>query len=158
MNHHPEVQKICARQYLRYVRSLNLRIKTLQDNIEQQRSNLLPSGVNYSDAPAANVVGDVLENGVIKLQEMIAAYCTELSEQIEQQQIAHQVFSNLSKYEYTIALEKYYLQGKSWEQVCVDMSYSYRGMMHLKKTAELEVYSLMPEQWRRYPIPNAEIR
>lgn len=45
--------------------------------------------------------------------------------------------------------------GKTWEMVCVEMGYSYSGMMKLRRRAVDEVYDLMPEEWRRNPIPNA---
>ena len=155
MIHHQDVKKHCAKAYLDYVRSLHQRIKSLQENIERQKAMMLPSGIAYSESVAQSSSGDVLENGVIRLQELIQEYCTEMAEYVEQQKIAHDVFNGLSKPEYTIALTKYYALGKSWEQVCVDMGYSWGGMMKLKRAAELEVYNVMPEEWRRYSIPAA---
>lgn len=155
MGHHPEVKAICAKAYLDYVRSLSARISTLHESIENQRSLLLPKGINYKELVSQSSSVDALETGIIKLQELIKDLCTEMREYVEQQEIARDVLGLLSRSEYTIALTKYYLQGKSWEQVCVDTSYSYRGMMKLKRAALAEVYDLMPEQWRRDPIPNA---
>lgn len=155
MDHHPEVKSICAKAYLDYVRSLTSRIDTLQESIEQQRSVLLPQGINYREAVSQTSDIDALEKGIVQLQEMISDYCTELQEFVEQQRVAKCVLDRLSRHEYAIALTKYFLQGKTWEQVCVDMDYSYRGMMKLKRAALPEVYDLMPEQWRREPIPNA---
>lgn len=155
MQHHLEVKLICVNDYLCYIKKLNKRIETLKESIDRQKSLMLPAGIDYSELVAASSSGDALENGVIKLQELIKEYCTELAEYVEQQQIAYNVFKKLSNPKGTEALTKYYLQGKTWEKVCVEMAYSYRGMMKLKKAAELEVYDYMPEQWRRYSIPNS---
>lgn len=157
MEHHPDVKKHCAKAYLDYIRSLSQRIQSLQENIERQKTLMLPSGINYTESVSQSTSGDNLENGVIKLHELIAEYCTELSEYVEQQHIAHDVFKALSKPEYNSALTRYYLLGKSWEQVCVEMGYSWGGMMKLKRAAEVEVYDYMPEEWRRYTIPKAEV-
>lgn len=155
MSHHPEVIKHCSKAYLDYIRSLNLRIQTLQESIERQRSLMLPSGIAYTESVSQSLSGDDLEQGIIKLTDLITQYCTELAEYVEQEMIAHKLFESLSKPEYTVALTKYYLQGKSWEQVCVDMGYSWQGMMSLRKKALVEVYYSMPEEWRRYTIPKA---
>lgn len=157
MDHHPEVIKHCSKAYLDYIRSLNLRIQTLQESIERQRALMLPSGIAYSESVSQSTQGDTIEQGIIKLADLITTYCTELAEYVEQEMIAHRVFESLSKPEYTAAMTKYYLQGKSWEQVCVEMGYSWQGMMTLRKKAIQEVYGLMPEEWRRYTIPKAEV-
>lgn len=155
MGHNEEVKRICAEEYLNYIRSLVIRIKTTQEEIEHQKALLGPSGIQYRESVTQSVTGDALENGVIGLQQLIAEFCGDLAEYVEQQRIAHQVLSNLSRAEYGAALIGYYVHGKSWEQVCVDMSYSWQGMMKLRRKAIAEVYDQMPEEWRRYTIPNA---
>lgn len=52
------------------------------------------------------------------------------------------------------ALTRYYLAGDSWERVCVDMSYSWQGMMALQRRALLHVYDVMPAK-ERDPMPRA---
>lgn len=156
MTHHPDIKKICVEAYLEYVKNIDEGIRTLKESIDRQRSLMLPSGLDYSGLiPSSSSSGDALANGVIKLQEMIAEYTTELAEYVEQQRTASLVFASLSKPAYRLAFTKYYLQGKTWEQVCVEMAYSYRRLMQIRSEGMLEVYDLMPEEWRRYSIPNA---
>ena len=45
MNHSKEVRAICANEYLEYLRELNLRISTLQEQIERERSRLTLTGL-----------------------------------------------------------------------------------------------------------------
>lgn len=52
------------------------------------------------------------------------------------------------------ALARYYLGGDSWEQVCVDMGYTWQGMMAIQRRALLHVYPLMPAR-ERDPLPPA---
>lgn len=153
--HHPEVKKICAKAYLEYIRELNTRIETLREGIERKRSLMLPSGIDYSGVPSSGSAADALGNGVVKLQDMIAEYATELAEYVEQGRIAKGVFEQLSNPRAGTALMKYCLQGKTWEQVCVEVGYSYRRMMQIKSEAMLEIYDLMPEEWRNQSIPNS---
>ena len=51
-------------------------------------------------------------------------------------------------------LARYYLKGDCWERVCVDMSYSWQGMMAIQRRALLHVYPLMPYR-ERDPLPPA---
>lgn len=155
MPHHPDVKRICAKSYLAYVRELNKRIETLREDIERMQSLMLPSGIDYSSIPSSGGSGDAIGNGIAKLQDMIADYATELAEYVEQGRIAKGVFEQLSNPRAGTALLKYCMQGKTWEQVCVEVGYSYRRMMQIKNEAILEVYDLMPEEWRNQSIPNA---
>ena len=156
MRHHPEVKKHCARAYLEHVRGLALRVQTLQEQIERQRSVMELSAAQYREASSPNAVGDALENGVIELQALIREFCAELSEYVAEQRAAHAALSHLPRPEYAAALTGYYLHGKSWEQVCVDTGYSWDGMMSLRRRAVPMVYELMPEEWRRDAIPNSD--
>lgn len=153
--HCEEVRELCAREYLEYVRSLGIRIHTLREKIEHQRSVIMPNGIAYQEKVARSRDIDGFESAVIGLQELIADYCTELAEYVEQQEIASGVLRCLSKYEYGVALTKHYLLGQTWEKVRLDMGYSWQGIMKIRKKGIDEVYDLMPESWRRDPIPNA---
>lgn len=155
MEHSPDVKVYCAKEYLNYIRSLERRIRLLDEEIVHQRALLELSGVDYSEGVSGSPSKSQLEAGVIKLQGMISEYCNELSEYVEQQKIAHSVLNQLTP-KYRDVLKSYYVIGKTWEQICVDMSYSWQGMMSLRRRALQEVYDYMPEEWRRYSIPNAK--
>lgn len=157
MEHNPEVKRICAEEYLNYIRSLTIRTQTLQSQIDQQRALLEPSGIAYSEGVSSSPATDTLEQGVIALNGLIAEYCTQLAEYVEQQRIAYKVLSDLPKPEHSQALIAYYVQGKTWEEVCVMMGYSWHGMMKLRRRAVVSVYDFMPEEYRRYTIPKAEV-
>lgn len=155
MQHDQEVRRICATAYLEHVRSLKTRIDSLQEEIELNR-DMLGTTTRYREKVSKSGNPKSFEDAVIRLQELIADYCTEMAGYVEEQRIAHGVMRNMSRPEYSRALTAYYVRGKSWELCCVDMGYTWQGMMSLRKKAVQEVYDFMPEAWRRDPIPNAE--
>lgn len=152
---HSDVKLHCAKDFLEYVRGLEIRIGYIQSEIESMRAKLELTGIQYREGVATSTKGDKLENGVIALQELIETYCTELAEYVELQEQAHKAVAKLKKAEHAKALTKYYLQHESWEQVCVEMGYSWHGMMKLKRRALIEFYDYMPEEWRRNALPKA---
>lgn len=155
MRHSDEVKRICAEAYMSYVRSLALRVDFLQKEIETKKSELLPGAISLKEYVSTSTDVDAIESAICDLQELIAEYVTELAGYIDEQKVAHGVLCCLENPMHMLALHAYYLNGKTWEQVCVDLGYSWAGMMKLRKQALCEVYDLMPESWRRDPIPNA---
>lgn len=153
-----EVRIICATAYLEYLRGLNQRITTLKESIERQRSMLEPRSLALTERVAKSSEHDSMEEGVIRLHELIEAYCIELAEYVEQQRIAHKALNSLSKAEYGISLTRHYLFGQTWQETADAIGYSFRGLMTMRKKAIAELYDHMPEEWRRYAIPNAEVR
>lgn len=155
MQHDQEVRRICATAYLEHVRSLKTRIDALQEEIDLN-SDMLGTTTRYREKVSKSGDPKSFENSVIRLHDLIEDYCTELAEYVDEQHVAHDVMRRLSRPEYARALTAYYVRGKSWELCCVDMGYTWQGMMSLRKKAVQEVYDFMPEAWRRDPIPNAE--
>lgn len=155
LQHDHEVRRICATDYLEHVRSLKTRIDALREEIDLN-SDMLGTTTRYREKVSKSGNPKSFEDAVIHLQELIADFLTEMAGYVEEQRIAHDVMRRLSRPEYARALTAYYLSGKTWEMCCVDMGYTWQGMMSLRKKAVQEVYDFMPETWRREPIPNAE--
>lgn len=138
-----------ARAYMEHVRSLGLRMQSLREEIERERSLLLPQGVAYSSQPKSpNAYGDAIPDGLDRLQRLVEGYCAELSGYAAERQRAHEAVSRIARPERREALRGHYLAGKAWERVCVDMGYSYRNMMNISRAALSELYDFMPHEWR----------
>lgn len=150
-----DVKRICALEYLKYVRALAHKVSFLQQEISYQRERLDVQGISYDIGSSHTVDSDVLPAGVIKLIELIDELNTDLVEYVEQQQIAMSVFDQLSNPLAAQAMRLYYLQEETWEEIAVELKYSYRQIIRIIKLATCEIYELMPEQWRRDPIPNS---
>lgn len=156
MQHDQEVRRICATAYLEHVRSLKTRIDSLQEEIDPLR-DMVGTATDYREKVSKSGNPKSFEDAIIRLQELIADFLTEMAGYVEEQRIAHDVMHRLSRPEYARALTAYYLSGKTWEMCCVDMGYTWNGMMSLRRKAIQEVYDLMPETFRREPIPNAMV-
>lgn len=136
-----------AELYLKHVRSLTLQIRSKRDQIEQQKSLLEPMGISYGEKIATSGSGDSLQTGVLELNDLIKEFCTDLVGYVEEYRRASNVIGCLSKPEYRAALVAYYLIGKTWEVICVELGYSWSGLMKLRKQALIEVYDYMPCTW-----------
>lgn len=147
----PDFRAYAAGQYALHIRSLRHGIDALQYDIDDMRDSLTGvRGVAYSDMPGnPNAYGDAIPDGVARLQDMVAEYCTRLSEWMDERMEAHRAFARLEKRHYAL-LTLYYADGLSWDQVAERMGYSVvyvRG--ELKNEALVALYSTMPETWRR---------
>lgn len=151
---HDDVRRICSEAYLEYVRSLRFSVTTLHEEIEALRATLELTGIQYSESVSTSTKGDMLESGVIDLQELIAKFCTELSEYTAEQAQAHEVLSHLPKPEQRQALTLYYLCGWKWRRVYTKMHYTKQGMKKIRETALIALYDYIPEEWRRV-LPKA---
>ena len=154
MEHDREVRRICATAYLDHIRSLKTHIDSLQERIEPLRE-AIGNTMDYRERVSASPNPKTFEDAVIRLQELIADYCTEITEFAEEQHVAYGVTRRLSRPEYRMAIEMHYIDGKPWNAVCRAMGYTKDGMMKLRRKAVDEVYDLMPESERRIHIPNA---
>ncbi len=154
MHHDHEVRRICATAYLDHIRSLKTHIDSLQERIEPLRE-AIGNTMDYRERVSASPNPKAFEDAVIRLQELIADYCTEIAEFAEEQHVAYGVTRRLSRPEYRMAIEMHYIDGKPWNAVCRAMGYTKDGMMKLRRKAVDEVYDLMPESERRVHIPNA---
>lgn len=139
-----------AARWLEHVMSLGSRVRALRAEIEEQRS--VASGLKaivYDGMPRqACAYGDAIPDAVIRIQELIRDYCSELDGYVDEQRAAHEVLAKLTDRAAAEALTKHYLLGKRWELCCVEMGYSYDGMKSLRRRGLLEAYAHMPLEWR----------
>lgn len=143
-----------ARAYLEHVRSLSCRTQALRAEVEAQRE--LADGVRamrYGEGGGGSAEADRTADTVARLQELVACYCAELAEYVSEQQAAHERVRLMERPEHAQAITGRYLLGRTWERVCVDMGYTWDGMMKLRRRAVTEFYDVMPTEWRdpRHP-------
>lgn len=139
-----------ALKYLNRVKSLNDRINSMQDAIEDYRGKLACiRGMDYSaDSVQVQGKGDAIPEGVAKLLDMIDE-CTDLmAEYAREHRRAMDAFKRLSRFEYEQLLEKHYLRSKDWGTVAKEMSYSYDHVMSMRRAAISELYDVMPCEFR----------
>lgn len=139
-----------AAKWLEHVRKLGERAETLRMEIDAERD--AASGlqaVRYDGMPhAKGVASDAVPDAVSRIQERVADYVAELSRYESERFEAHAALAEMSDEAGHRALTMHYLLGRSWEQCCVEMGYTYDGMMSVRKRALCEAYGLMPCRWR----------
>lgn len=144
-----------AAQWMEHVRGLGARVRSIKCEIDAQRDLATGlSSVAYDGLPRqSSSDGDAVPNAVIRIQGLIAEYCSELERYVGEQREAHEALSGLSDGACREALTRHYLIGKGWEECCVDMGYTWDGMMALRRRALSAAYDLMPARWRdpRHP-------
>ena len=139
-----------AARWLEHVMSLGSRVRALRAEIEEQRA--VASGLKaivYDGMPRQTCAyGDAIPDAVIRIQELIRDYCSELAGYVDEQREAHDALAKIGDESRRSALTLHYLAGRSWEEVCVEMRYSYRRIMEIRAEALCELYDHMPPEWR----------
>lgn len=138
-----------AARWLEHVARLGRRKHALEDEITHMREEA--DGVRaiaYDGMPHAQSDGDALELSVIRLQERIKGYATEIAEYVEAQHEAHEALRKIEDAACAECLTRHYLMGWTWERTCVAMQYSWDGMMGLRRRALASAYEVMPTKWR----------
>ena len=114
-------------------------------------------GIDYSRSQvSASLTPDAIPDAIIAADEMgelFGRLSDDAARRMAQAQLALASMENQGG---ARALSLYYLSfdedGKrkydTWEKVCVEMSYSYDGMMKLARRAKLELYDYMPHTER----------
>ncbi len=154
MIHSDEVKRICAEGYLAYVEDLESRIDSLAACVQKQKDRLDVMGVSYDCMQSNGSPRDALPEGIVKLMELVDNASIDLIEYREQRSIAELAIGNLPSFPMRKALRMHYLDGKPWVQVEAAMAYTHSGMMHLRRRSMIELYTTMPEEWRR-ALPKA---
>ena len=142
--------------WLRHIRELKHDIARLEDDIEVQRSLALPSGIDYSrPSVQTSPSQDAIPNAVIRLEESIAQYTTELVGYLDEKQQARECISRLGDARYRAVLSLYYINGHSWATVGDKVGYDVDYCMRLRNESLPTVYDVMPREWRTI-IPRAD--
>ena len=145
-----------AAKWLRHIRELKHDIARLEDDIEVQRSLALPSGIDYSrPSVQTSPSQDAIPNAVIRLEESIAQYTTELVGYLDEKQQARECISRLGDARYRAVLSLYYVNGHSWATVGEKVGYSEVHCKELRSEALPSVYEVMPREYRT-KIPRAD--
>lgn len=139
-----------AARWLEHVRRLGGKCRALQREVEEQRA--LASGVKGLDYSAplvrSSASADGMPDAVARLFGVIDEYCSELAGYVDEQRAAHSALDAMADELGAEALKRHYLNRQTWEECCVEMGYSWDGMMSLRKRAVLELYDHMPPEWR----------
>lgn len=148
-----EVVFICTDSYLQDVRLLYRKQKATQELIESLSDSI--KGIDYSKFINAFRPPNVYANEVIQEQalrlhiyhDMLDNYTLEMR---------HHASSFLTS-EFGVLLWKKYVEEQTWEHLAKQNGVSRTTLIRHANRGRVSLYTQMPEEYRRYSIPNAEI-
>lgn len=124
-----------TKERLRGYRTLLQEKKTLEQQIETIESTLLhPKIQKIKYTPAGPSGGNTLEDLAAKHLELIDLYHDKLAEIAQELQAIEKGIDTLPPTE-RILLRLRYVHGRTWEEICVDMSYSWRQVHRIHAKA-----------------------
>lgn len=135
-----------AGSYLESIRRLGEDVAAQQALADAQRE--LADGVRGIDYSALRVStspsGSQVEDALERIQSAVAEYCTLAAEYTDMRMEANRALCLMGDFTEARALRCRYLLGWDWERICVEMRYTYDGMMKLRRRALCSFYDVMP--------------
>lgn len=131
-----------AKQFMNRARRVDKEIAALEQMIERTRDNLTRITQNY-DSDGAQSTKD--PHKYDRLLELESKVTDKVNEQLAVKAETIDVISQLKDQRHRIILTEHYLNMKTWEQVAVEINYSWRQVMNLHGNALQEVQKIINE-------------
>ena len=116
-----------AKQYLNRVRRIDKEIEALLRLVQRTRESLETVTQNYDSDGAQSTKNPHKYDRLVELESLVDA---KIDEQIAMKSEILQTIMKLPDRRQRLVLMEYYVEMKTWEQVAVDMNYSY---MHITR-------------------------
>ena len=151
--HHSEVMKICVTNYLKDIKGCQNELERVLERYLKVSEPL--KGIDYSnslgvDVSCTETTTDDLINR-IEAWECYTDVMQQVSERIEQ---ASELIKRVN---HGYLLYEHYVKGIKWSVLAIREQVDVSTLRRWKTTAINELYCLLPEEYRRYSIPNAEV-
>ena len=132
-----------AKQYLNRVRRIDKEIEALLRLVQRTRESLETVTQNYDSDGAQSTKNPHKYDRLVELESLVDA---KIDEQIAMKSEILQTIMKLSDRRQRLVLMEYYIEMKTFEQVAVDIHYSWRQIMNIHGHALKEVQKLLAEQ------------
>lgn len=146
-----EVVLICTNAYLADVKDLVRRLKAAHEQVVQLETGL--KGIDYSKYIGDYVPPRVDSNNAIYEQVLRLTTYSSMFEAYKQELKPHAEL--IWSVTYGAILWRKYIENATWSRLSRDYATSRSTLVRQVHKAREGVYRLMPEQYRRYSIPNA---
>lgn len=153
MTHDYEVMAFCTDAYLRYVRSLKSAMEDIEREVEEHARSIELAGFD----PARSGCGlapyaDRLPDGVVRLVELRERLADEHARCASDLALAR----DLCRFdEGRRALWLSRVERVPYSEIARRTGCSRRTVRRMAERGKVSLYYLMPEEWRRYAVPNA---
>lgn len=130
-----------AKEYLEYVRSLEVRLRMKEERIAQLQHDICSlQALDYAKDKITGGSPIDVSDKVARLDELIRAANEEWDELIEMREQAKTLIAKLESAAQQEVLTKRYIQNKRWEQIAVEMNITWRHTFRIHRAA-LEEFS-----------------
>ena len=132
-----------AKQFLNRARRIDREISQLLELKQHTRDRL----TNITQTLTADIVsGSPDPHKFDKLAELESDINTKIDELVEVKRDIFLLLMKVQPRNVRLAMIGYYLDMKTWEQIAVDMNYSYENIMKLRRRGLIEVETLINPQ------------
>lgn len=129
-----------AKEYLQQVRKAQLHISSLQEEIETMKELAVSIGaMNQDEKVLSSVSQDKMADIICKIEDRVAELKTKMTEYIQLRAEIMAAISKVDNDDYQQILYKRYCQMKKWEEIALDMSYTWRWVIKLHGRALDEI-------------------
>ena len=155
--HSYETMKICVDAYLRYVRGIDGTLAEIAEDVARIEARLELMGVSFDGAGAASGCGrDALPDGIARAVELRDEWAAAMARHADELAEAKRLCRPVHERRYALWLHS--VERRTWDATARMLGYSNAQARRLAEVGVRELYALMPERWRRDPIPNAAPR
>lgn len=145
-----------AHAHLERIRKMGEDCAALQQEVDDARERASGvTGIDYSmDRVSTTPSDDGMVNAVESIRHAIRDYAVKLSELLDERKAASDAINRMDDYTEARALRLRYICNWKWEKVCIEMNYTWDGMMSLRRRALNSYWEVMPVT-ERDPMPSA---
>lgn len=143
------------KRYLNGYRDCTRRERQLQEQIDELRSQQMFPSVNHDGMPQGNTHSD-LSGYVARLDALISQLEQEQAIAVRQYKEIHDRIHKMQDGAEKEVLIRRYLMGRTWEQIAVEMDYTYRHVTRLHGAA-LRSFCLPEEEKGEFSLGKTDI-
>ena len=151
--HHPDVIRECVEYYFRIIRSADTQIRELNLRIDEARKSLeapkCPLGSDGGGTGDQDKIGAALS----RIEELERKWADRVIEFEADSAECETICDAAHPFRRALFLNR--VEGRTWTEAARMVGYSESHVKRKADDAMREVYYLMPERYRREPIPNA---
>ncbi len=133
-----------AKEYLQQVRKAQLHISSLQEEIETMKELAVSIGaMNQDEKVLSSVSQDKMADIICKIEDRMVELKDKVTEYIQLRAEVMATISKVDNDDYQQILYKRYCQMKKWEEIALEMSYTWRWVIKLHGRALDEISTII---------------
>ena len=148
-----ELKRHCVYAYMEHIRSIPDDIREIEQQIKEIEASIDIRSSVAAGGGTTTPAGDKIGSGIAILEDKLERWDVMIKNLYVERDHVRSLCLPTYKGRYALWLHK--VEAKSWPYVARILGYSERQAKRFAEQGIIELYRLMPEEWRRYTIPNA---